>query len=133
MRVLGIDFGGKRIGVAIGETEHNVASPRPQIEATGTLHLDAVNIVSIAKKEETAKVVIGTPVVGTEETKMSRICRMLGSEIEKLGVSVEYVDESMTSVRAEEALRTQQWTAATVKKHLDSEAACQILERYFGG
>ena len=133
MRVLGIDFGGKRIGVAIGETEHNVASPRPQIEATGTLHLDAVNIVSIAKKEEAVKVVIGTPVVGNEETKMSRICRMLGSEIEKLGVSVEYVDESMTSVRAEEALRTQQWTAATVKKHLDSEAACQILERYFGG
>ena len=70
MRVLGIDFGGKRIGVAIGETEHNVASPRPQIEATGTLRLDAVNIVSIAKKEEAAKVVIGTPVVGTEETKM---------------------------------------------------------------
>ena len=133
MRVLGIDFGGKRIGVAVGETEHKVASPRPQIEATGTLRLDAVNIVALAKKEEAKSVIIGTPVVGTEETKMSRICRMLGAEIEKLGVPVEYADESMTSVRAEEALKSQQWTAATVKKHLDSEAACQILERYFGG
>ena len=133
MRVLGIDFGGKRIGVAVGETEHKVASPRPQIEATGTLRLDAINIFALAKKEEAAKVVIGTPVVGTEETKMSRICRMLGAEIEKLGGTVDYVDESLTSVLAEEALRTQQWTAATVKKHLDSEAACQILERYFGG
>ena len=133
MRVLGIDFGGKRIGVAVGETEHKVASPRPQIEASGTLRLDATNIVALAKKEEAKSVIIGTPVVGTEETKMSRICRMLGAEIEKLGVKVEYVDESMTSVRAEEALQTQQWTAATVKKHLDSEAACQILERYFGG
>ena len=129
MRVLGVDFGGKRIGIAVGETEHNVASPRPQIEATGTLRLDAVNIAALAKKEEAEKVVLGTPVVGTEETKMSRICRMLGAEIEKLGFSVDYVDESLTSVQAE----TRQWTAATIKKHLDSEAACQILERYFSG
>ncbi len=131
--MLGIDFGGKRIGVAVGETEHKVATPRPQIEATGTLRLDAQNIFALATKEGTSTVIIGTPMVGTEETKMSRICRMLGAEIEKLGGTVEYVDESLTSVRAEEALQTQQWTAATIKKHLDSEAACQILERYFGG
>lgn len=131
--MLGIDFGGKRIGVAVGETEHKVATPRPQIEATGTLRLDAQNIFALATKEGTSIVIIGTPMVGTEETKMSRICRMLGAEIEKLGGTVEYVDESLTSVRAEEALQTQQWTAATIKKHLDSEAACQILERYFGG
>ncbi len=131
--MLGIDFGGKRIGVAVGETEHKVATPRPQIEATGTLRLDAQNIFALATKEGTSIVIIGTPMVGTEETKMSRICRMLGAEIEKLGGTVEYVDESLTSVCAEEALQTQQWTAATIKKHLDSEAACQILERYFGG
>ncbi len=133
MRVLAIDFGGKRIGVAVGETDHKVATPRPQIEATGTLRLDASNIFALAMKEETTTVIIGTPMNGDEETKMSRICRMLGAEIEKLGGTVEYVDESLTSVQAEEALKNQQWTAATVKKHLDSEAACQILERYFGG
>lgn len=133
MRVLAIDFGGKRIGVAVGETDHKVATPRPQIEATGTLRLDAANIFALANKEETTTVIIGTPMNGDEETKMSRICRMLGAEIEKLGGTVEYVDESLTSVQAEEALKNQHWTAATVKKHLDSEAACQILERYFGG
>ena len=133
MRVLGVDFGGRRIGIAVGETDHKIATPRPQIEATGTLRLDAANIVAIASKEEAERIIIGTPVVGTEETKMSRICRMLGAEIEKLGATVEYVDESLTSVLAEEALRTRQWTAATIKKHLDSEAACQILERVFHG
>ncbi len=132
MRILGIDFGGKRIGVAVGETDHHVATPRSQIEATGTLRLDAVKIVEIATKEEATLVVLGTPVVGSEETKMSRICRMLGAEIEKLGVPVAFVDESLTSVQAEAALSNREWTAATVKKHLDSEAACQILERYFG-
>lgn len=133
MRVLGIDFGGKRIGVAVGETEHGLASPRPTLEATGTLRLDATNIADLTKKENAQAVVVGLPLVEGEETKMSRICRMLGAEIEKLGLPVSYVDESLTSSSAEANLKNQDWTAATRKKHLDSEAACQILERYFGG
>ena len=133
MRVLGVDFGGKRIGIAVGETEHNIASPRPSLDATGTLRLDAANILQIAKKEESESVIIGLPLVEGEETKMSRICRMLGAEVEKLGLSVAYVDESLTSASAESNLKAQNWTAATRKKHLDSEAACQILERYFRG
>jgi len=133
LRVLGIDFGGKRIGVAVGETEHALPSPRPHLEATGTLRLDATNIATLAKKEEAEAVVIGLPLVEGEESKMSRICRMLGAEVEKLGLAVSYIDESLTSSVAEGNLKEQDWTAATRKKHIDSEAACQILERYFRG
>lgn len=131
MRALGIDFGGKRIGIAVGESEHGVTSPRPTLDATGTLRLDAANILQLMKKDEATLAVIGLPLVEGEESKMSRICRMLGAEIEKLGVNVEYVDESLTSSSAETNLKEHDWTAATRKKHLDSEAACQILERYF--
>ncbi len=133
MRVLGVDFGGKRIGIAVGETEHAIASPRPALEATGTLRLDAVNLSDLAKKEEALAVVIGLPLLEGQESKMSRICRMLGDEVGKLGLDVAYVDESLTSSTAESNLKEQDWTAATRKKHLDSEAACQILERYFRG
>lgn len=133
MRVLGVDFGGKRIGLAVGETEHEIASPRPAIEATGTLRLDAVNLAELAKKEAAEQVVVGLPLIEGEETKMSRICRMLGAEIEKLGFTVAYVDESLTSMTAESNLGKQGWTSGTVKKHLDSESACQILERFFHG
>jgi putative Holliday junction resolvase len=131
LRALGIDFGGKRIGIAVGESEHGVTSPRPTLEATGTLRLDAANIVQLMKKDEATLAIIGLPLVEGEESKMSRICRMLGTEIEKLGATVEYVDESLTSSSAETNLKEHDWTAATRKKHLDSEAACQILERYF--
>jgi putative Holliday junction resolvase len=131
LRALGIDFGGKRIGIAVGESEHGVTSPRPTLEATGTLRLDAANIVQLMKKDEATLAVIGLPLVEGEESKMSRICRMLGGEIEKLGAAVAYVDESLTSSSAETNLKEHDWTAATRKKHLDSEAACQILERYF--
>lgn len=131
MRALGIDFGGKRIGIAVGESEHGVTSPRPTLDATGTLRLDAANILQLMKKDEATLAVIGLPLVEGEESKMSRICRMLGAEIEKLGAKVDYVDESLTSSSAETNLKEHDWTAATRKKHLDGEAACQILERYF--
>lgn len=132
MRVLGVDFGGKRIGIAVGETEHQVATPRAQLEATGTLKLDAENIVRLCKTEECASVVIGIPLVDGEETKMSRICRMLGDQIETLGMTVAFIDESLSSSEGAERLQEHQWTAATRRRHLDSEAACIILERYFG-
>ena len=133
MRVLGVDFGGKRIGLAVGDSDFGIPSPRPALDATGTLRLDATNLAALAKKEEATSVVIGLPLVEGEETKMSRICRMLGAEVEKLGLTVAYVDESLTSAVAESNLKNQDWTAATRKKHLDGEAACQILERYFRG
>lgn len=133
MRVLGIDFGGKRIGVAAGETEHSIASPRPPLSATGTLRHDATNIHELAKKEQAEAVVLGLPLIEGEETKMSRICRMLGTEIEKLGLAVHYVDESLSSMSAESNFRDHDWTSGNIKKHIDGEAACQILERYFRG
>lgn len=132
MRVLAIDFGGKRIGVAVGESDHQVASPRPALAATGTLKLDAANIVKLCGTEQCSDVVIGVALDEGQETKMSRICRMLGAQIVELGVPVHFVDESLTSSQGAANMHDNDWTAATRRKHLDSEAACIILERYFG-
>jgi putative holliday junction resolvase len=134
VRVLGVDFGGKRIGIAAGETEHKIASPRAAIAASGTLRIDAGTIAEIARSELVDSVIVGVPLDDEGgETKMSRICRMLGSEIEKTGFSVNYIDESLTSVAAQSALRNHDLTAAQRRKHIDSEAACRILERFFEG
>lgn len=132
MRVLGVDFGGKRIGIAVGETEFQIASPRAAIEASGTLRIDAETIAKIAKAETATEVVIGTPLdADGAETKMSKICRKLGDEVLKTGFPVHFVDESLTSVGSEKALREHDLTAAQRRKHIDSEAACRILERFF--
>jgi putative holliday junction resolvase len=132
MRVLGIDFGGKRIGVATGETEFKIATPRAAFVASGTLRIDAEQVKKIATEEQVKNVVLGVPLDSEgAETKMSRICRMLGSEIEKLGLEVAYVDESMTSVASQASLREFDLTAAQRRRHIDSEAACRILERFF--
>jgi putative holliday junction resolvase len=131
MRLLGIDFGGKRIGVAVAESDHKISSPRPALEASGTLKRDADNIHALLKKEQAEQIVLGVPLdENGGDTKMSRVIKTLGGNLESLGLLVHYVDESMTSVGAEGSLREHDWTAAQRRRHIDSEAACRILERF---
>lgn len=134
MRLLGVDFGGKRIGIAVGESEHQLASPRPALEASGTLKIDAANIAKIFKIEQAAELVLGVPLdADGAETKMSRIIRQLGGQLEGLDIRVHYIDESMTSVGAADALSEHDWTASKRRRHIDGEAACRILERFMNG
>ena len=129
MRALGVDFGRVRIGLACGESEHQIASPRQPITATGTLAKDATNLVALAHKEEVEVIVLGLPL--HENDKAERIVRKLGAEIEKLGFRVSYADESMTSIEANTTMHEAGLTAAERKARVDSESACRILDRFF--
>jgi putative Holliday junction resolvase len=131
MRLLGIDFGFKRIGIAIAETEIGIVTPRAPIEASGTLKIDAAKIAQIAKQEEAKKVILGLPIEESgEEGRMARIFRNLGDLISGHGVVVEFVDERLTSVIAEQTLREEGLKASQRRKLKDGEAAALILERY---
>lgn len=132
MRVLAVDLGAARIGVAIGELEFKIASPKPALAASGTLQRDAEAIVQLAKTEAAHCVVVGLPLGASgDETRMSRVCRQLGEKIEAMGWRVAYVNEAMTSVEAEQVLRESDRTAAARRKVRDGEAACRILDRFF--
>jgi putative Holliday junction resolvase len=133
MRALAVDFGGKRIGIAVGEVEHGVASSRPNLEASGTLAKDAMAIRAIAQKEQADLVVIGLAMDADGETKMSRICRKLGDAVAALGTRVEYVDESFTSAEAERSMADAGLKGSERRAKSDGEAACRILERFFEG
>lgn len=129
MRVMAIDFGGKRIGVAVGELEFGVITPRPTLAATGTLKGDAAMIAKAAQSEEVQRILIGIP-VNEEDNRMERICRTLGGHIEALGWTVDYVDEAFTSEEADNHLRNFDLKASERRKHRDGEAARLILERW---
>jgi putative holliday junction resolvase len=131
MRALAVDFGGRRIGIAVGESDMGIVSPRPNLEASGTLKKDAEAILVLAKKEEADAVVVGIPLIEGEETKMSRICRQLARHIEEQGMPVHQIDEAMTSVQAESHLFDGNLRASQRRKLRDGEAARLILERFF--
>ena len=130
MRLLGVDLGGTRIGIATADSVHKIPSSRPPLAASGTLLKDAEAILKIAQKEEAELIVVGLPLNEGEETKMSRICRMLAEKLSGLGAKVATIDESFTSMRAEDDLRAEGLKASQVRKAVDGEAAMRILMRY---
>lgn len=130
MRVLGVDFGSKRIGIAVGETGHEVASPRQAIRSVQGLAGNARALKTIVEKEKADAIALGIP-VNVENETMANVCRKLAEELRKADLQVFEVDESLTSFEAEDSLRKLGWTAAKRDRYKDSEAACLILERFF--
>jgi putative Holliday junction resolvase len=131
MRVVAVDFGGRRIGLAVGDSGVGVASPRRNLEASGTLAKDAEAIVRFAESEKAGLVVIGLATDAEGETRQSQVCRKLGERVAALGVEVDYVDESHTSAEAERDMLEAGLKGSERRKRSDAEAACRILERYF--
>lgn len=134
MRLLGVDFGFKRIGIAVVDSDAGIPSPRPALDASGKLKTDAETLKRLAAREEAQGIVLGLPIEPAgEEGRMARVCRQLAGHIEAQGLSVFLVDERLTSVEAERNLLQEDLTGAMRRKRRDAEAACLILERYLDG
>jgi len=131
MRLLGVDYGFKRIGLAVAEVEFGIITPRPALEASGTLARDAANLADIAKKEAVDRTVLGLPIEEDgNHGKMARVCQTVADHLRSLGQIVELVDERMSSVEAESHLRQEDLKASQRRKLRDGEAARILLERY---
>jgi putative Holliday junction resolvase len=133
VRLLGVDFGRRRIGLAVVDAQVGLPKPLAAIKATGTLAKDAERLRAAALREGAGMVVVGLPLDADGETAGSRVCRKLGEELLGLGVEVAYADESLTSQEAEAAMRASGLKAAEARRKSDGEAACRILERYLEG
>ncbi len=131
MRVLAIDFGFKRIGIAVAETEFGVVTPRPALTATGTLRLDADNLETVIKQEAPELVLVGIPIEedGTVG-KMARVCQTVADLLVDKGISVRTIDERYSSVEAETNLRQDDLKASQRRKLRDGEAAGILLRRF---
>lgn len=126
MRLLGIDYGRKKIGLAFGDTETKVAVPLEVIWKQGD---EAIrDIVSIIKKEDMDGVVIGIPsAVGSHPNeKQIAIVRAFVEKLKKqINISVEEEDESFTTA---ESRRLMSEEGAEAEE--DALAAMIILQSY---
>jgi putative holliday junction resolvase len=131
MRLLGVDYGFKRIGLATCDSGSGLFTPIQPLAAAGSLKRDAAAIAQIAKKESAEEIVVGLPLEPEGgEGRMARICRTVGGLLEEAGYPVHFVDESLTSNAAEGDMIAAGLKAAHRKRLLDSEAAARILERF---
>ena len=134
MRLLGVDFGFKRIGLAVAESEFGVVTPKAALSATGTLRLDADNLEAAFRKEAADKLVLGLPIEEDGGTgKMARVCETLANLLREKGIAVDMVDERYSSLEAESFLRQEDLKASERRKLRDGEAAAILLERYLEG
>lgn len=132
MRVLGVDYGLKRIGLAVGESEVGMAFPRPMIVSKGSVEADADALATLVRKEKLDAIVLGLPLTAPgEESEQTAICRRLADALIALGIPVHLVDERMTTRSAHAMFEGMK---ASVRKRLvDSEAARQITQAFLDG
>ena len=135
MRVLGIDYGSKRVGVALGDTETRVASPWEVIVNDGLETLSS-KIGDLVEKEEVEKVIVGIPHPlkdASFDNDQIREIRGFILALRDAGLEVEESDEALTSkvaAQQEQAMRPQ--TAAgrpsSRGEKRDDLAAAAMLE-----
>ena len=130
--MLGIDYGERRIGVAVANGA--LAVPLAVIEHINRAE-DLERVAAVAREQSAACIVIGLPLhMSGDESEQSRRARRFGSALaRRLDVPVVYADERYTSVRASEALHAVPATRARkrgVKVFLDDVAAAMILQGY---
>lgn len=139
-RILALDVGAKRIGVAVSDELGLLATPRTVIQRRSTeAALD--EIVRLAQIEEASLVVVGLPVSfdgqlhGQAQT-IQRFGERLRRRLDALGkpgvpgIPLVYADEMLSTVRAEERLRAAGMRPQRIRERIDAEAAAVILEEY---
>ncbi len=129
MKLLALDFGGRRIGVAVGDAEIGVANARPFL-LNDSDALD--NLVELIEREGVEKILIGLPRGFREETEQTDIVRKFAAELDaKIAIPLEFVDERFTSKIATSNLQTANLNSREQKNLVDSESARIILQEFF--
>lgn len=128
--ILGIDYGDKRIGIAIAHCIARLPRPLLTIENTKAA-LQAV--ADIVDRENVQLVVVGMPrsMDGNIQAQ-AKLVEDFGAKLAAvLPVPVTFVDETLTSVEAERILMETTEQKGITKEAIDAMAASLILERYF--
>ena len=131
MKVLGLDVGEKRIGIAQADSATKIAVPIGYIAVDGT---EWEEIRQFSMRFNTKRFVVGLPRSNDgNETAQSQYVRNFVARLAKElpGVQVKFQDESLTSVVAEERLRSRR--RAYEKGEIDAEAASIILQDFLDG
>ena len=133
MRVLAIDFGMKRIGFAIGNTLIQTAAPHDPITRKDSKQT-IQHIKKLIDEYEINRVAMGYPLnMDGTKSKITEHVENFTRRLEKAvgpEIGIDFVDERLSSVEAEENLKTHQPDFRKRKKIIDSMSALVILKRY---
>jgi putative Holliday junction resolvase len=136
-RILAVDYGERRIGLAVSDPTATIATPLPTLLRRRGKRAPAAAILEIAHTNEAAEIVLGLPLtLAGDDSDWTREVRAFGDTLaQRSGLPVHFIDERMTSVRAEQAVRSVglKRTQRAEKGRVDAAAAMLILQIFLDG
>jgi len=130
-RVLGIDWGSRRIGLAISDPTQTIASPIGVIEHVSR-ETDAKAVLEIADSHQTGLIVIGvTYDLDRSLSPTGRRCVRFADQIRSTTkIPVVFWDEDLSTEKARQVALEMSISRKKRSGHLDAEAAAIILQSY---
>ena len=124
-----LDLGKARVGLAVSDELGMLAHPRPPLDGRNQAAL-LTNLVDLAEDETITHFVVGLPLhldgrEGSGADRARRFCQKLAT---RANVTVELIDERLSTVQAERALKEAGATRAEIKKRIDGAAAALLLQ-----
>jgi len=132
-RVIALDLGARRIGVAVCDPEGRLASPYSTIERSTASQVDSA-VARVVEEVGAARVVVGLPLAlsGARGEAAQAAEAEAGRLRAALGVPVETVDERLSTVSASQRLKSAGVSSRKQRRggRIDQEAAVVILESW---
>jgi putative Holliday junction resolvase len=135
MRVLAIDVGQRRVGLAISDRSRTLARPLATIEVTSADAVDRIahEIALLAAEEDAlAEIVVGMPVRldGSPNEQTAHVSAFVAGLRTRTRIPIQTADERLTSREAESRLAVTERDWRKRKQQLDAAAAAVILQDY---
>jgi len=131
-RLAGVDYGRRRIGVSICDTERLIASPLLVHKTTGDRQSDAMFFLKLVEQEEIVGFVVGLPIHsdGRNSEMSSEVEKFAAWLTQTTELPIAFQDERHTSQEASGLLRPARLTRGRKKERHDAVAAQVILSTW---
>lgn len=133
-RILALDYGERRIGLAVSDPSGTIAQPLPTLTRRTGRRPPYARILETLREWEAQTIVVGLPVESSgDEGEPAAAARSFGDELaRRSGLPVDYWDERFTSARAEREISRLGLSASArrQKERVDAMAATLILQAY---
>lgn len=130
-RVLALDLGEKRIGVAVSDGTRTIAQALTMFKR-GSRREDFAQIGRLLAEQEANLLLIGLPIMldGTEGEKAAWVRDYAAELGEHIAVPIVFFDEAFTTKEAESSLRARGKKGRQIRQRVDAVAAAFILQGY---
>jgi putative pre-16S rRNA nuclease len=131
MRILGVDYGHKRIGLALSDESGTIAQPLDYIDGGGVARVSR-DLAQFCVERKVGKIVVGVPLRldGTPSEQTEHTLAFIAELRRATTIPVAQWDERLTSVQAERALLEGNVRRSERKQKIDKLAAQIMLQSY---